>query len=67
MFNPLQSTPPTSIYYTTLIGLAIVTYFNYRKNSYFALSCPELKDIGDIKEIEKEEEEMSDKLGKEEL
>jgi len=28
------------------------------------LSCPELKDIGEIKEIE--EGEMSDKLGKEE-
>jgi hypothetical protein len=28
------------------------------------LSCPELKDIGDIKEIE--EGEMSNKLGKEE-
>ena len=28
------------------------------------MSCLELKDIGDIKEIE--EEEMSDKLGKEE-
>jgi len=28
------------------------------------LSCPELKDIGDIKEIE--EEETSNKLGKEE-
>jgi len=28
------------------------------------LSCPELKNIGDIKEIE--EEETSDKLGKEE-
>jgi len=29
----------------------MVIYFNYRKNSYFALSCPELKDIGNIKEI----------------
>jgi len=28
------------------------------------MSCPELKDIGNIKEIE--EEEMSNKLGKEE-
>jgi len=39
-------------------------HYNYNKEDYFALSCLELKDIGDIKEIE--EEEMSDKLGKEE-
>jgi len=38
--------------------------FNYRKDSYFTTSCPELKNIGNIKEIE--EEEMSNKLGKEE-
>ena len=38
--------------------------FNYRKNSYFTTSCLELKDIGNIKEIE--EEEMSNKLRKEE-
>ena len=42
----------------------MVTCFNYRKDSYFTTSCLELKDIGDIKEIE--EEEMSNKLGKEE-
>ena len=42
----------------------MVTYFNYRKDSYFATSCLELKDIGNIKEIE--EEEMSNELGKEE-
>jgi len=42
----------------------MVTYFNYRKDGYFALSCLELKDIGNIKEIKKEE--MSNKLGKEE-
>jgi hypothetical protein len=39
-------------------------YFNYRKDRHFALSCPELKDIGNIKEIE--EGETSGKLGKEE-
>jgi len=39
-------------------------YFNYRKDRYFTLSCLELKDIGNIKEIE--EGEMSNKLGKEE-
>jgi len=42
----------------------MVMCFNCGKNSYFAISCPELKDIGNIKEIK--EEEMSNKLGKEE-
>jgi len=42
----------------------MVTCFNCGKDSYFTISCPELKDIGNIKEIE--EEEMSNKLGKEE-
>jgi hypothetical protein len=42
----------------------MVTCFNYRKDSYFTTSCLELKDMGNIKEIE--EEEMSDKSGKEE-
>ena len=42
----------------------MVTYFNYRKDSYFTTSYLELKDIGNIKEIE--EEETSDELGKEE-
>ena len=39
-------------------------YYNYDKEGYFTLSYLELKDIGDIKEIE--EGEMSNKLGKEE-
>jgi hypothetical protein len=43
----------------------MVTCFNYGKDGYFILSCLELKDIGNIKEIE--EEEMSNKLGKEEF
>jgi hypothetical protein len=38
--------------------------FNYRKDRYFALFYPELKDIGNIKEME--EGETSGKLGKEE-
>ena len=59
--------PPTSAHCTTLINPATVTCFNCGKDSYFALSCPELKDIGNIKEIEEEEEETSNKLGKEEL
>ena len=42
----------------------MVICFNCRKDSYFTISYLELKDIGDIKEIE--EEETSDKLGKEE-
>ena len=42
----------------------MVTYFNYGKDGYFTTSYLELKDIGNIKEIEKEE--MSNKLGKEE-
>jgi hypothetical protein len=42
----------------------MVTCFNYRKDSHFTTSYLELKDIGDIKEIE--EEETSDELGKEE-
>ena len=42
----------------------MVICFNCRKDSYFTISCLELKDIGNIKEIE--EEETSNKLGKEE-
>jgi len=38
--------------------------YNCGKDRYFALSCLKLKNIGDIKEIE--EEEMSNKSGKEE-
>ena len=42
----------------------MVIYFNYRKDSYFTTSYLELKDIGNIKEIE--EKEISNKSGKEE-
>ena len=48
----------------TLINSAMVMCFNYRKDSYFAISYLEPKDIGNIKEIK--EEEMSNKLEKEE-
>jgi len=48
----------------TLINPATATCINCGKDGHFALSCPKLKDMGDIKEIE--EEEISDKLGKEE-
>jgi len=56
--------PLTNAYYNTLINSAIVIFFNYGKDSYFILSCLELKNIGNIKEIE--EEEISNKLEKEE-
>jgi len=42
----------------------VVIYFNYGKDSYFTLFYLKLKDIGNIKEIEKEE--IFNKLGKEE-
>ena len=66
--NLPRSIPPTSARRTTLINPTTVTCFNYRKNSHFTLSCLELKDIGNIKEIEEEEEkeEISNKLKKEE-
>jgi len=57
--------PLANTYYNLLIDPTMVIYFNYRKDSYFAISCLKLKDIGNIKEIE--EEEMSNKLGKEEF
>jgi len=40
----------------------MATCFNCGKDKYFTLSCPELKDIGNIKEIE--EAETSNKLKK---
>ncbi len=42
----------------------MVIYYNCDKDGHFALSCLELKNIGNIKEIE--EGEMSNKSGKEE-
>ena len=56
--------PLISFYCNTLIDPATVTCYNCRKDGYFALSCLELKNIGNIKEIE--EGETSDELGKEE-
>ena len=64
--DPLRSTPPTSARRTTPIDPATVTCFNCGKDNYFTLSCPELKDINNIKEIEEKEEEKSNKLKKEE-
>ena len=59
-----RTIPLANAYYNTLINPAMVTCFNRGKNSYFTMSCLELKDIGNIKEIE--EEETSNKSGKEE-
>ena len=56
--------PLTSTRRNTPIDPTTITYYNYRKDSYFTLYCLELRDISNIKEIE--EGEMSDKLGKEE-
>jgi len=56
--------PLANAYHNTLINPTMVTCFNYGKDSYFTTSCSELKDIGNIKEIKKEE--TSNKLGKEE-
>ena len=63
--DPLHSIFLTSTCRTTLINPATVICFNCGKDSYFTSSCLEPKDIGNIKEIE--EEEISNKLGKEEL
>ena len=62
--NPLRTIPLTNTRRNTPIDPATVICFNYRKDSYFTTSCLELKDTGNIKEIE--EEEMSDESGKEE-
>jgi len=56
--------PLTNIRCNTPIDYNIVICYNCGKNRYFILSCLELKNIGNIKEIE--EEKMSDELGKEE-
>jgi len=62
--NPLYTIPSANAYCNTPINSTIVMCFNYRKDSYFTTSYLELKDIGNIKEIE--EEEISNKLGKKE-
>ena len=66
MSNPPQSTPLTSTYRTTLINPATVTYFNCGKDNHFTSSYPEPKNINNIKEIKKEEEETSNKSRKKE-
>ena len=59
-----RTTLLTSIRRNTPIDPTSATCYNCDREGYFTLSCPELKDIGDIKEME--EGETSDKLGKEE-
>jgi len=62
--DPLYTIPLTNTRRNTLINPTTVTCFNCGKNGYFTISCLELKDMGNIKEIEKEE--TSNKLKKEE-
>ena len=57
--------PLANAHYNILINPTTVTCFNCGKDSYLTMSYLELKDIGNIKEIE--EEEMFNKLRKKEL
>jgi hypothetical protein len=63
--DPLHTTPSTSTHRNTLINSATVTCFKCGKDNHFTSSCPEPKDIVNIKEIK--EEKMSNKSGKEKL
>jgi len=49
--------------HNTLINSITVTYYSYKKGSYFTLSCLKLKGIGNIKKIK--EREVSNKSEKE--
>jgi len=62
--NLPRTIPSANAYYNTLINPTTVICFNCEKDGYFTILYPELKDIGNIKEIE--EEETFNKLGKEE-
>ncbi len=57
------ATPPAIARRNTPINPATIMCYNCNKNGHFALSCLELKIIGDIKEIK--EGETSNKSGKE--
>jgi len=63
--DPLCTIPLTNTCCNTLINPTTVTCFNCGKDSYFAMSYLELKNMGNIKEME--EEETSNKLEKEKL
>jgi len=63
--DQLYTTPLAGPCYNTPINPTLAICYNCDKEGYFALSCLELKDIGDIKEIE--EGETSNKSEKEEL
>ena len=45
----------------------MVIYYNYKKDSYFILLCPEPKNTGNIKEIKEIKEDISKELKKEEF
>ena len=62
--NPPRTTPLTSTRRNTPIDPATVTCYNCGKDGYFASSCLELKDIGNIEEME--EEDTSNESGKDE-
>jgi len=57
--------PPISTHYNAPIDPTIAIYFNCRKKNCFVLFYLKLKNINNIKEIEKEK--MFNKLGKKEL
>jgi len=59
-----RTTPSAGPCCNTPIDPTSAICYNCDKEGHFTSSCPELKDIGDIKEIE--EGETSNKLGKEE-
>jgi len=63
--NQPHTTPPAITYHNTPINPVTVICYNCDKDGHFALSYLELKNIGDIKEIE--EGEISNKLEKEKL
>jgi len=62
--DQLRTIPLAGARCNTPIDPILATYYNYNREGYFALSCLELKDNGDIKEIE--EGETFDELGKKE-
>ena len=64
MPNQPYTIPLAIARYNTLINPTTVICYNYNKDGHFTLSCLELKNIGNIKEIE--EGEITNELEKEE-